>query len=173
MYRIKSFFKTMMVLCILGSCVDRNPNQLTNDTISRRNIGSNEISNENEKTIHKIYVPIYSDIYQKSRNERTQLTATLSIRNISEKDSLYIKRVDYFNTNGDLVKSYLEESIYLTPLETIDYIIEENDTSGGAGANFILEWYGNKNLSPIFQAVMIGGIGNKSFAFTTEGLEVK
>ncbi|WBL24237.1 DUF3124 domain-containing protein [Zunongwangia sp. HGR-M22] len=163
----------MMILCILGSCVDRNPNQLTNDTISRRNVGSNEISNENEKALHKIYVPIYSDIYQKSRNERTQLTATLSIRNTSEKDSLYIKRVDYFNTNGDLVKSYLEESIYLTPLETIDYIIEENDTSGGAGANFILEWYGNKNLSPIFQAVMIGGIGNKSFAFTTEGLEVK
>ena len=120
----------------------------------------------------KIYVPIYSDIYQRSRAESTLLTATLSIRNTSEYDSIFVSRVDYFNTQGQKVKEYLNSPIYLTPMETIDYVIEERDTIGGSGANFILEWHGKPHLSPIFQAVMIGGLGNKLFSFTTEGKTV-
>lgn len=121
----------------------------------------------------KVYVPVYSDIYQRTRQERTSLTSTLSIHNTSETDTLYISRIDYYNTAGKFVRKYIESPIYLNTFETLEYVVDEADNTGGSGANFIIEWYGNDKLNPLFQAVMIGGLGNKSFSFTTEGVEVK
>lgn len=120
----------------------------------------------------KVYVPVYSDIYQRTRNERTLLTSTLSIHNTSETDTLYLSRIDYYNTEGKLVRKYIESTIFLTTFETLEYVVDEEDKTGGSGANFVIEWYGNEKLNPIFQAVMIGGLGNKSFSFTTEGVEI-
>ncbi|MUH36372.1 DUF3124 domain-containing protein [Zobellia amurskyensis] len=120
----------------------------------------------------QVYVPIYSDIYNQTRDSRTLLTATLSIRNTSLKDSLFITTIDYYNTGGDLVRSYLEQAIYLRPMESIDYVIEQQDTSGGSGANFIIDWYSKRPVNPLFQAVMVGGLGAQAFSFTTEGIDV-
>lgn len=121
----------------------------------------------------QVYVPIYSDIYNQTRDTRTLLTATLSIRNTSIRDSLFVNKIDYYNTQGDLVRSYIDSPIYLKPMETIDYVIEQQDTSGGSGANFIIDWYSRKKLNPLFQAVMVGGLGSQAFSFTTNGIEVE
>ncbi len=123
-------------------------------------------------SLHQVYVPIYSDIYNQTRDTRTLLTATLSIRNTSVRDSLFVSKIDYYNTQGDLVRSYIDEPIYLKPMETIDYVIEKQDTSGGSGANFMIDWYSSKKINPLFQAVMVGGLGAQAFSFTTEGIEV-
>lgn len=120
----------------------------------------------------KVYVPVYSDIYQRTRNERTLLTSTLSIHNTSEMDTLFIKRLDYYNTEGKLVRKYIDSPIFLNTFETIEYVVDQDDETGGSGANFIIEWYGSEKLNPIFQAVMVGGLGNKSFSFTTTGVEI-
>ena len=66
-----------------------------------------------------------------------------------------------------------DQTIYLRPMETIDYVIEQQDDSGGSGANFIIHWYGKKKLNPLFQAVMVGGLGSQAFSFTTEGVNVE
>lgn len=126
-----------------------------------------------DSLLREVYVPIYSDIYNQTRDSRTLLTATLSIRNTSSKDSLFISKIDYYNTQGDLVRSYIDSPIYLRPIETIDYVIEEQDTSGGSGANFLIDWFSKKQLNPLFQAVMVGGLGSQAFSFTTEGIEVE
>lgn len=126
-----------------------------------------------DSLIREVYVPIYSDIYNQTRDSRTLLTATLSIRNTSSKDSLFVSKIDYYNTQGDLVRNYLEAPIYLKPMESIDYVIEQQDTSGGSGANFLIDWYSRKPLNPLFQAVMVGGLGSQAFSFTTEGIEVQ
>lgn len=126
-----------------------------------------------DSLMKEVYVPIYSDIYNQTRDSRTLLTATLSIRNTSIRDSLFISKIDYYNTKGDLVRSYIEQPIYLRPMESIDYVIEQQDTSGGSGANFLIDWYAKKHLTPLFQAVMVGGLGSQAFSFTTEGIEVE
>ncbi|MDF4221983.1 DUF3124 domain-containing protein [Maribacter sp. M208] len=126
----------------------------------------------NDSLVRQVYVPIYSDIYNQTRDSRTLLTATLSIRNTSLKDSLFVSKIDYYNTEGDLVRSYIDSPIYLTPMESIDYVIEQQDTSGGSGANFLIDWYAKKRLNPLFQAVMVGGLGAQAFSFTTDGIEV-
>jgi len=117
----------------------------------------------------EVYVPIYSDIYHRTKDYKILLTATLSIRNTSKKDTLFIKNVDYYNSEGDFVHDYIKNPIYLKPLETIDYVIDEEDDTGGSGANFLIHWGSNHKSKPIFQAIMLGGVGSQGITFTAAG----
>lgn len=168
---MKTYILIIVSLAILG-CVEKNPNSKTDEFMVNRQIEEQALSSGSIESTKKVYVPVYSDIYSRSKESRTLLTVTLSIRNTSETDSLYVSRVDYYDTQGDLVRRYLDQSIYLKPLESIDYVIDEEDDTGGVGANFMLEWYASRPMKPIFQAVMMSSIGNKAVAFTTEGFEV-
>ncbi len=160
-----------VLLCLVSCKQPKQENQpvevLDQHTLDRR---------VNEATVdslmREVYVPIYSDIYNQTRDSRTLLTATLSIRNTSLRDSLFISKIDYYNTTGDRVRSYIDQPIYLRPMESLDYVIEQQDNSGGSGANFVIDWYSRKPLHPLFQAVMVGGLGAQAFSFTTEGVEV-
>lgn len=116
--------------------------------------------------------PFIRYLQSRPATPRTLLTATLSIRNTCIGDSLFISKINYNNTEGDLVWSYLDQTIYLRTMESIDYLIEQQDTSGGSGANFLIDWYSKGPLHPLFQAVMVGGLGAQAFSFTTEGVEV-
>ena len=119
-------------------------------------------------------MPIYSDIYADQQEQKLLLSATLSIRNTSLNDTLFVSKIDYYNTEGDLVRSYIDNPISLSPMGTINYVIEKDDDTGGSGANFIVELSSkNKKIKPLIQAIMLGYSGNKSFAFSTDGYSVK
>lgn len=121
-----------------------------------------------------VYVPIYSDIYLDKANQTSLLSATLSIRNTSPTDSLFVTVIDYYNTEGHLVRNYIKHPIVLSPMASINYVIEKEDVAGGSGANFIVQVSSdNPNIKPLIQAVMIGLVGNKGFAFTTEGHSIE
>jgi hypothetical protein len=55
--------------------------------------------------------------------------------------------VRYYNTEGKLIKQYLERPVELSPLASTNFIVERTDTSGGSGANFIVEWIAEKDVS--------------------------
>lgn len=167
------FVSALLLFSLLTSCKENNAIEEIPETFSDHNLMQKEPVIKELENLQKVYIPIYSEIYQRSRDDKTLLTATLSIRNTSETDSLFLGRVDYFNTTGALVRKYLDQPIYLKPLETIDYVINEADETGGTGANFIISYYKKPNLTPLFQAVMIGGLGNNSFSFTTNGMEIE
>ena len=119
------------------------------------------------------YVPIYSDIYIDLQNQNSLLAATLSIRNTSFRDSLFIDRIDYFETTGELVRAFIRAPIALPPMGTVNYVVDRDDDTGGPGANFIVEIAArNAAVKPLLEAVMIGQHGNKSFAFTSQGFTV-
>ena len=159
--------------CVAASCKQSRSNGQPVEILDNHTLDRSIAETSNDTLLHEVYVPIYSDIYNQTRDTRTLLTATLSIRNTSIRDSLFIAKIDYFNTAGDLVRSYLDKPIYLKPMESIDYVIEQQDTSGGSGANFMIDWYSKKPLQPLFQAVMVGGLGSQAFSFTTEGIEME
>lgn len=162
----------LLFLSLIMAC-DQKTQKEQRDLISTdHTIERPTAKTDSNYTRKKVYVPVYSDIYQRTRNERTLLTSTLSIHNTSETDTLYISRIDYYNTEGKLVRKYIESPIFLNTFETLEYVVDEEDKTGGSGANFVIEWYGNEKLNPLFQAVMIGGLGNKSFSFTTEGVAI-
>ncbi|MBH0085781.1 DUF3124 domain-containing protein [Psychrobacter sp. SCQQ22] len=119
------------------------------------------------------YVPIYSDIYTDRDARKVLLSATLSVRNTTFKKSLYINKIDYYDTDGALVKSYLDKPIELPAMATLNYIVEKEEDRGGSGANFIIEVEGiDETVRPVIEAVMIGNFSNKGFAFSTEGTPV-
>jgi hypothetical protein len=53
---------------------------------------------------------------------------------------LVLLRVDYFGTAGKLLHPYLAASIAVRPLGSVQAFVPAEDTRGGTGANFIVEW---------------------------------
>lgn len=122
----------------------------------------------------KVYVPIYSDIYYVDSKHTFPLTATLSIRNTSFKDSLYLFSIDYYNSAGEKLRRYNQASLLLKPMESIEFVVVNKDDSGGLGANFVIEWGAKAGAQrPYFQAVMIGTLGQQGISFTTEGIVIQ
>jgi len=117
-----------------------------------------------------IYVPAYSHIYIGNREQPFLLTVTLSIRNIDLKHRITITAVDYYETQGKLLKKYLDKPVLLKPLESLRYIVPERDKSGGSGANFIVEWKSEKYINPpIVETIMIGTQNQQGISFTSRG----
>ena len=152
---------------------DPNVNQQGEDQLKSHEI-EYPIDETNAAYKDIFYVPIYSEIYVDETNQQELLSATLSIRNTSFKDSLIVSRIDYYNTEGSLVRKFLNKPISLSPMGTIKYIIEKDDVSGGSGANFIVALSANSvNVKPLIQAIMINYSGNKGLAFCTDGYSIK
>ena len=120
-----------------------------------------------------LYVPAYSHIYSGNREKPFLLTVTLSIRNIDPKHQINITLVDYYETQGKLLKKYIKSPIKLNPLESLRYVIPERDESGGSGANFIIEWHSDKRVNrPIIESIMIGTQSGQGVSFTSRGREI-
>jgi len=121
-----------------------------------------------------VYIPIYSDIYYVDEKHTFSLTATLSIRNTSFKDSIYIFSIDYYNSKGKKVRRYNESTLLIQPMESVEFVVEDKDDSGGVGANFVVDWGGKLNVQqPYFQGIMIGTMGQQGISFTTEGIVIQ
>lgn len=118
-----------------------------------------------------IYVPVYSHIYHTTQSRVFNLTATLSIRNTDPESAIVLRWVRYYDSNGHLVRDYLESPIELDPMATIDYVVPEADESGGAGANFLIEWVASRPVTPpLAEAVMIRSANQQGISFVTRGV---
>jgi len=117
-----------------------------------------------------VYVPVYSHIYSGDREHPFYLAATLSIRNTDLKHTIKIFTVDYYDSKGKLLKSYLENPIDLNPLSATRYVIKESDKSGGSGANFIVKWKSAAKVNaPIIESIMIGTKTQQGISFISRG----
>jgi hypothetical protein len=117
-----------------------------------------------------IYVPAYSHIYSGNIENPFLLAVTLSIRNIDPHNKIRITIVDYYGTEGKLIKKYIDHPVTLKPLESLRYVIPEKDKSGGSGANFIVEWKSDNLVNPpIVESIMIGTQIQQGISFTSRG----
>ncbi len=115
-----------------------------------------------------LYVPVYSHIFHRSDDRTFDLTTTLSIRNTSSTASLTIDAVDYFDSEGTILKSYVERPRRIGPLASTFVVIEERDRTGGVGANFIVTWRtAGQATPPLVEAVMISTHGGQGVSFTS------
>lgn len=112
-----------------------------------------------------VYVPAYSHIYSRG-GEPHLLEVTLSIRNTDPERDIRLREVRYFDAQGTLIKNYLDSIVELGPLETVEFLVEKQDTQGGSGANFIIIWDASKPVyEPIIEAVMVGLTKEHSISF--------
>jgi hypothetical protein len=117
-----------------------------------------------------LYVPAYSHIYIGNKANPYLLTVTLSIRNIDPSNSITLTAVDYYGTQGKLIKQYLDKTLTLDPLEATRYIILSKDKEGGSGANFIVTWSSENQVNPpIIESIMIGTQSQQGISFTSRG----
>jgi hypothetical protein len=120
-----------------------------------------------------IYVPVYSHIYVGDRALPWNLSANLSVRNTDPSNPITVLTVDYYDSEGKLVKNYLSKPKQLNPMGSDYYFVKTSDTTGGYGANFVVKWKSEKEANElIVECVMTGTRGNHSVSFISKGRAV-
>ena len=123
-----------------------------------------------------LYVPVYSEIYSIGHHRTERLSSTLSIRNVNPEGEFYITRLEYYDTEGNILKEIkaAELPIKVNSLETKNHVIALYDDKGGVGANFILEWRSSKPIvSPMVETIMISTESNWGLSFTATSKTLK
>jgi hypothetical protein len=122
------------------------------------------------RTRQTVYVAAYSTVRLGGGKGKVDLATTLTVHNTSEKKPLILLRVDYFGTAGNLLHSYLAAPIAIRPFGSAETFVPAEDTRGGTGANFIVEWAAVGQITePLIEAVMIGTTGTQGYSFTSRG----
>ena len=168
------YLSVILFLILFSGCtnIDKK-NEIANKRIFPSHIYS-FVDIENIKlNYHETdYLPVYSDIYHQDGTRRYPMTITVSIRNTSLADSAFIQATSYHDSYGKLLHSYIDSTILLSPLESIEFVVEEKENLGGAGANFIIEWAATKYSDQILiQAVMVNA--HNGFSFHTNSKIIK
>lgn len=154
------------------SCNKDNEVSSTNpENWSKRSI---EITSTDSLVDGKTYLSVYSQIYSLTEHRTQKLTAMISMRNTSERDTIYLLRAEYFDTHGKSVRNYFDKPIFLAPMETTEIIIDHDDILGGTGSNFIFEWKTHEDSpQPLFEAIMTSTSSQQGISFVTNGVRIE
>lgn len=115
-----------------------------------------------------LYMPVYSNIPHLKKQDY-DLSAFLAIHNTDLIHQIKITKVDYFDTNGKLIKNFISSDQQIQPLATKIFPISKENQSG-AGANFLVEWIADQPVNePLIESVMKDLSGNKGISFLSQG----
>lgn len=121
-----------------------------------------------------VYVPAYSHVFTGPRRMPFQLSMTLSIRSTDPSVPIRVSAIDYYDTNGKLIRRYLDKPVTLGPFASTFVHIDEKDDSGGFGANFLVRWGAEKMVNaPVIECVMIGAASGQGISFVSPGQEIR
>ena len=162
-------------LVFLVGCMSPQTSQIPSNQrnlVTSSQVASQEITLDETLKIamgQTIYVPIYSEIHH-FKDRAWQLAATLSVRNTDPKNPIIITSVNYYDSHGELVKKYLDSPLRMAPLASTDFIVDQNDRTGGSGANFLVEWVAETEVyEPIVEAVMVSTTSQQGISFVSVG----
>ena len=90
------------------------------------------------------------------------------------RESIYITKVDYYNSQGKVIKKYIDSTLLLKPMQSVEFVVGITDNEGGAGANFIVEWGTIKAENvPLIQGLMMENYDGGGLSFLTEGITLE
>lgn len=168
---MKNVFVFILVLIIFNSC-DNNQKEMSSMNPVNWKKRAIEINTHDSLIYGETYLSIYSQVFSYTEHLTHDLTSTISMRNTSITDTIYIISSKYFDTHGKLIRTYFEKPIYIAPMETVAIVIDETDKEGGTGANFLFFWaIKTQTTEPIFEGVQLSTAGRISF--TTHGVRLK
>lgn len=123
-----------------------------------------------------LYLPIYSHLYhgdvhpKTGKPSETLVSTHVSIRNTDPKSACRITSARYYNTEGKLLRDYLPQPQIIPPLGTYELYLPRSDSSGGSGANFIIEWTADKPVNaPLVEALHADIREARTLLFVTTG----
>jgi hypothetical protein len=116
-----------------------------------------------------LYVPVYSEIPYGDRDHTLPLTVTLSIRNLDRKVAVTVRKVDYYNAKGELVRAYVQEPRSLPPLVAVEFVSKPSGRSRGISAGFIIVWESEHLcVPPVVEAAMISTASSRGISFSSQ-----
>jgi hypothetical protein len=115
-------------------------------------------------------VPIYSHILIGDNARPFPLAVTLSLRNASLREEISLLSVDYYDSQGLLLKKYLNAPQTIKALGSLTFTVAESEKQGGTGAKFIVSWRSSQPVPPLLaEAVMTGTSNQQGISFTSRG----
>ena len=115
----------------------------------------NDLDFAETENVKYTYVPSYSHVYR-NNGRPLLLESTLSIRNTDPQHPISIHKVEYYDSKGKMLRSYVENTITLNKLSSLEYLKEKMNEKGGFGAFFVVLWSSENPLAqPVIEAVMI------------------
>ena len=131
-------------------------------------------------TGQSLYLPIYSHLYHGDVNPRTgkpsqTLVSThISIRNTDPVAGMKVVSARYYNTEGKLLREFLPKPQAIPPLGTYELYVPRSDSSGGSGANFIIDWIADKPVNPPLVEALHADIREaRTLLFVTTGRPIQ
>ena len=121
-----------------------------------------------------LYMPIYSNIPHFMDSIEIDMSAFVAIHNTDFYHSIKLHKVEYFNSNGKLVRDFLpNKTKVLKPLETVDFYVPYQDKSG-TGANFLIEWKADSLVTePLVESITINTKLQNTVAVLSHGKVIK
>lgn len=169
---MRSIFIISAVILILTSCRGEERIDSRDKTNWQKRTATIDDTTSYEKG--STFLSIYSQIFLRTANDQAELTSTVSIHNANLKEKIYINKAVYYNTEGDPIRTYFDEPIYINPMETVQIIIDGIDNEGGTGANFVFDWSIEPGSNePIMEAIMISTYSSQGISFVTTGKRIK
>lgn len=168
--------RSILGMILLGFIVQSCNEKVENSSVVKENWKERTIERGLSDSLlnGSTYLSVYSQIYSQSEHRTHDLTATISMRNTDQQDTIFISSTEYFNTKGKLIRKYFSNPIFIAPMETVEIVINEQDEEGGTGGNFMFNWSAKPSSNkPMFDAVMISTSGQQGLSFTTQGQIVK
>lgn len=167
---MKHIIPLLIIGLLLNSCDKKETSSINPENWKKRTVNYTLSDSLESGTT---YLSVYSQIYSMTEHRTHNLTATISMRNTNRSDTIFIQKAEYYNTKGELIRTYFDKPIFITPLETVEIVIDQTDQEGGSGANFIFEWKIKQNSNePFFESVMISTSGQQGISFTTQGKKI-
>ncbi|SCX79906.1 DUF3124 domain-containing protein [Desulfoluna spongiiphila] len=121
-----------------------------------------------------VYVPVYSHIYSGNMGKPFDLAVTLSLRNTDPHSPVTINRVDYYGSDGKLLRRHVTKPLTIAPLAATRFILKESDKTGGSGASFIVSWEANSPISPaLIETIMISTRAQQGISFTSRAQVIR
>lgn len=168
------YFIIIISFLTLTGCIGKSPEKIKKRSHPSHAYNYIDVDRSSLSYLEMDYVPIYSDIYHKNGTKRYPLTVTISIRNISMVDSAYLLSAVYNDSYGNRLFDYVDSTFLISPLESIEFVVEEVENIGGAGANFIIEWGAtNYTNQLLIQSIMIGTYEQQGISFSSDARVVK
>ncbi|MBF0293719.1 MAG: DUF3124 domain-containing protein [Magnetococcales bacterium] len=124
-------------------------------------------------------MPVYSSVWHGNLNDRGNpekalLSVMLSVRNTDSRHAMTITSVRYHDSDGRLLRDYLEQPRSLPPISSQAFFVENRETRGGAGASFLVSWRAEQPINqPIIESVHVYHWGTQAQAFTSRGQPIQ
>ena len=162
---VMSFSVIVLTICLLVACTPVLEQPIT--TGSFQPVTGRDLRIVTGQTL---YVPAYSEVLLGGRDLTHELVVTLAVHNTDLDAPIVLQSVRYYDTNGELVRNYVEDPIEVSALATTGFLVEARDTTGGWGSNFIVEWVAEEPVSePIVEAVMVSTGGTQGISMISLG----